>query len=107
MAVIVRELPPSDARRQGRTMYASGKVRGGFRVMYIGRDKVGTNTSTGKHKHKNHENATCNQGSDSRRAAPAKKKTSNVTAQLCGSIRVRDRRYQKLVSARNFDHEIC
>jgi len=38
---------------------------------------------------------------------PAKKKTSNVTAQLCGSIRVRDRRYQKLVSARNFEHEIC
>lgn len=52
MAIIVRELPPRDARRQGRTMYASGKVRGGFRVMYIGRDKVGTNTSTGKHKHK-------------------------------------------------------
>lgn len=55
MAIIVRELPPRDARRQGRTVYASGKVRGGFRVMYtryVGRDKVGTNTSTGKHKHK-------------------------------------------------------
>lgn len=38
---------------------------------------------------------------------PPPKKSSNVTAQLCGSIRVRDRRYQKLVSARNFDHEIC